>query len=73
VLHDASLVQRVDDSNQVLELDLAPAADPQLLLRRLIDAGAVVQRFELVQPSLHRVFVDRVSAAQLEHAEATHA
>jgi len=62
VLQDRTLVTRIDDSNQVIELDLAPAADPQRLLRALIEAGAVVQRFELVQPSLHRVFVDRVSA-----------
>jgi len=62
VLQDRTLVSRVDDSNQVIELDLAPSADPQRLLRALIEAGAVVQRFELVQPSLHRVFVDRVSA-----------
>ena len=62
VLRDPAFVQHVDDSNQVIEVDLAPSADPQRLLRALIDAGAIVQRFELVQPSLHRVFVDRVSA-----------
>ncbi|HKV50684.1 MAG TPA: ATP-binding cassette domain-containing protein [Gemmatimonadaceae bacterium] len=62
VLEDRTLVQRVDDSNQVIDVDLTPNADPQRLLRALIDAGAIVQRFELVQPSLHRVFVDRVSA-----------
>ena len=62
VLADRTLVARVDDSNQMMELDLAPKADPQQLLRALIEAGAIVQRFELVQPSLHRVFVDRVSA-----------
>jgi len=64
VLEDRTLVQRVDDSNQAIDVDLAPNADPQRLLRALIDAGAIVQRFELVQPSLHRVFVDRVSAAK---------
>jgi ABC-2 type transport system ATP-binding protein len=75
VLQDRTLVTRIDDSNQVIELDLAPAADPQRLLRALIDAGAVVQRFELVQPSLHRVFVDRVSALSPngEAMEAVHA
>ncbi|HEY7893801.1 MAG TPA: ATP-binding cassette domain-containing protein [Gemmatimonadaceae bacterium] len=64
VLEDRTLVTRVDDSNQVIDVDLAPNADPQRLLRALLDAGAIVQRFELVQPSLHRVFVDRVSALQ---------
>ena len=35
VLRDAQLVQRVDDNNNYFELELAPDADAQLLLRRL--------------------------------------
>jgi ABC-2 type transport system ATP-binding protein len=66
VLGDRTLVQRVDDSNRTVELELAPHANAQLLLRRLMDAGAVVERFELVQPSLHRIFLDKVGAAAVE-------
>jgi len=66
VLGDRALVRRVDDSNRTVELELAPHANAQLLLRRLMDAGAVVERFELVQPSLHRIFLDKVGAAEVE-------
>src|SRR5205823_6375182 len=55
VLRDPQLVTTCDDNNNYFELELAPSADPQVLLRRLIDAGAIIQRFELVQPSLHQI------------------
>ncbi|HUF28527.1 MAG TPA: ATP-binding cassette domain-containing protein [Gemmatimonadaceae bacterium] len=66
VLGDRALVERVDDSNRWFEIELAPGADPQLLLRRLIERGAAIQRFELVQPSLHQIFLQRVGAAPTE-------
>lgn len=62
ILADRSLVRRVDDSNRYFEVELADKANPQELLHRIIDAGAVVQRFELVQPSLHQIFLEKVGA-----------
>jgi len=66
VLTDRTLIKRVDDSNRFFEIELADGADPQELLRRIVDAGARVQRFELVQPSLHQIFLQRVGAAGIE-------
>ncbi len=66
ILADRSLVKRIDDSNRIVEIELALNASAQLLLRRLIDAGAIVERFELVQPSLHRIFLDTVGATGVE-------
>jgi len=66
VLRDPQLVSKVDDSNNFFELELAPNADAQVLLRRLIDAGANIERFELMQPSLHQIFLQRVGAAVVE-------
>jgi ABC-2 type transport system ATP-binding protein len=66
IFSDRSLVMHLDDSNRTVEIELAPGASPQLLLRRLIDAGAIVERFELVQPSLHRIFIDTVGATGVE-------
>ena len=66
ILADHSLVKRVDDSNRFFEVELAPGADPQVLLRRLVEAGASVQRFELVQPSLHQIFLQTVGATGIE-------
>jgi ABC-2 type transport system ATP-binding protein len=62
VLRDRMLVERSVDSNRAAEIDMAAGADPQQLLRRLLDAGARVDRFELVRPSLHQIFLDTVGA-----------
>jgi ABC-2 type transport system ATP-binding protein len=72
VLRDRSLVSKVDDSNNYFELELAPNADAQVLLRRLIDAGAAIERFELVQPSLHQIFLQRVGATGIEAGMSGH-
>ncbi|HEY0780342.1 MAG TPA: ATP-binding cassette domain-containing protein [Gemmatirosa sp.] len=66
VLADRALVSRADDQNRFLELELAPGADPQVLLHRLVGAGAAITRFELVQPSLHQIFLETVGATGVE-------
>jgi len=66
LLADRALVRNVDDQNTFFELEMSPGADAQQLLRRLIDAGASVRRFELVQPSLHRIFLEKVGATHVE-------
>ena len=66
VLSDRTLVDRVDDSNRYFEVELAAGADPQNLLRRIVDTGASVNRFEIVQPSLHQIFLEKVGATGVE-------
>ena len=66
ILADRRLVSRVDDSNRYFEIEMAPGADPQDLLRRIVDTGASVQRFELVQASLHQIFLEKVGASGIE-------
>ncbi|MBI2408746.1 MAG: ATP-binding cassette domain-containing protein [Gemmatimonadetes bacterium] len=72
ILGDRSLISRMDDNNRYFELEMAPGGDPQLLLHRLIGAGALVQRFELIQPSLHQIFLDRVGATGVEEGMSGH-
>ena len=72
VLRDTRLVRRLDDNANYMELELAPSADPQLLLRRLLEAGANIERFELVQPSLHQIFLERVGATGVETGMSGH-
>ncbi|MDQ8153778.1 MAG: ATP-binding cassette domain-containing protein [Gemmatimonadota bacterium] len=72
VLEDRALVARMDDNNRFFELELAPGGDAQLLLQRLVGAGAQVQRFELIQPSLHQIFLDRVGASGVEEGMSGH-
>jgi ABC-2 type transport system ATP-binding protein len=72
VLADRTLVSRADDQNRFYEINLAPGADPQTLLRRVLDTGAPIQRFELVQPSLHQIFLEKVGAAGVEEGMQGH-
>ncbi len=72
VLHDTSLVRSLDDNANFIELELAPAADSQVLLRRLLEAGAKIDRFEMMQPSLHQIFLQRVGAQGIETGMSGH-
>ena len=65
-------MSRVDDSNRFFEIELVDGADPQELLARLVHAGAPVRRFELVQPSLHQIFLQRVGASGIEEGMSGH-
>jgi len=71
VLRDRSLVAKADDYGPFAELALADGAEPQALLERLVRSGARLRRFERVEPSLHRIFLDKVGAAGAE--EVAHA
>jgi ABC-type uncharacterized transport system ATPase subunit len=43
-----------------MEVHLADGADPQMLLKRLIESGAVISKFERTEPSLNDIFIDQV-------------
>ncbi|MDH5235476.1 MAG: ATP-binding cassette domain-containing protein, partial [Gemmatimonadota bacterium] len=66
VFRDRALVERVDDQSRFFEIEMQEGADPQLLLKRVMETGVRVQRFERVQPSLHQIFLERVGAKGVE-------
>ena len=66
VLGDRSLVAKADDYGPYAELALAPGVEPQRLLERLVQTGVRLRRFEHIEPSLHRIFLDKVGAEQAE-------
>jgi ABC-2 type transport system ATP-binding protein len=72
VLRDRALVARLDENNRFYEVEMAAGADEQALLRRLVEAGARVRRFERVQPSLHQIFLHRVGATGVEEGMSGH-
>jgi ABC-2 type transport system ATP-binding protein len=72
VLADRTLVARVDDHNRYYELELVPGGDPQQLLQRVVATGAAIHRFELVLPSLHQIFLERVGARGVEEGMSGH-
>jgi ABC-2 type transport system ATP-binding protein len=64
VLDDPALVSKLVRHADEVQALLAKGADAQVLLRRLIDAGATIERFEMVEPSLNDIFITKVT----EHA-----
>jgi ABC-2 type transport system ATP-binding protein len=64
VLADRTLVASVVEHSDEVEALLAPGADAQELLRRLLGAGAAVTKFELVEPSLNDIFIEEVGGSE---------
>lgn len=62
VLDDPALVSKVVRHSDETQALLAPGADAQTLLRRLIDSGATIGKFEMVEPSLNDIFITKVTA-----------
>jgi ABC-2 type transport system ATP-binding protein len=60
LLNDPELVANIRQNGEDTEVLLVPGANPQQLLKRLVDSGAAVTRFELVEPSLHDIFIEKV-------------
>jgi ABC-2 type transport system ATP-binding protein len=52
-------VARVDDYGGYREVRLMDGADPQALLRALVERTAI-RRFEIVEPTLHNIFIEKV-------------
>ncbi|MFQ5888569.1 MAG: ABC transporter ATP-binding protein [Gemmatimonadota bacterium] len=53
------LVQSVSDQGRYVEVRLRDGTDHQELLRRAVEAGVRISRFELIEPSLREIFLER--------------
>lgn len=60
ILEDKSLIEKVTEHADEKELVLAPNADTQILLKKLIENGAVISKFEQIEPSLNDIFIEQV-------------
>ena len=61
VLDDPTLVSKLVRHADEAQALLAAGADAQVLLKRLIDSGAVIGKFEMVEPSLNDIFITKVT------------
>ena len=64
------LVERVADQGGYVEVRLKADADPQALLRRALESGVTISRFELTEPSLREIFMEKAEAAGLSASDA---
>jgi len=62
VLADRSLIASLEEHSDEREIQLTDGADAQVLLKKLIDAGATITKFEQVEPSLNDIFIQQVGA-----------
>ncbi len=60
ILADKTLVSKLTMHADETIVHLNNGTDPQVLLRRLVDAGANVSKFEKVEASLNDIFIDKV-------------
>ena len=61
VLDDPALVSKLVRHADEAQALLAAGADAQTLLKRLIASGAVIGKFEMVEPSLNDIFITKVT------------
>jgi ABC-2 type transport system ATP-binding protein len=60
VVEDPTLCSKVERHSDGVEVLLAEDATAQELLKRLIDTGATIGRFEMIEPSLNQIFIAKV-------------
>lgn len=60
VLCDRELVKEVVTHADEMQVRLTDTANPQILLKRLVESGASISRFEQVEPSLNDIFIEQV-------------
>lgn len=63
VISNRSLVNKIVSHADEQELHLAEGVDSQQLLRALIDSGAEITKFEITEPSLNDIFIEKVQNA----------
>src|SRR5215813_870117 len=61
VLDDPTLVSKLVRHADEAQALLAPGANAQTLLKRLMDSGAVIGKFEMIEPSLNDIFITKVT------------
>jgi ABC-2 type transport system ATP-binding protein len=61
VLEDRSLISKVQRHSDGLEVLLAEKTSSQALLKELLASGAMIERFEMIEPSLHDIFIEKVT------------
>ncbi len=62
-LKRSGLVEKVNHYGEVVEAKLRPGADPQELLKAAVQQGIRINRFELVEPPLNDIFIEKVGGA----------
>ena len=63
VLSDPALVTKVERHADEMEILLADGASARDLLARLVESGANISKFEMIEPSLNDIFIEKITGA----------
>jgi ABC-2 type transport system ATP-binding protein len=61
VLENRNLISQIKRHSDGLEVLLAEGASSQTLLKELVASDATVERFEMIEPSLNDIFIEKVT------------
>ena len=56
-----ALVESVNRFGAMVEAKLRPGADAQEILKAAVESGVRISRFELIEPPLNDIFIEKVS------------
>ena len=62
-LNFPDLVESANHHGAVVDLRLRSGADPQQILRAAVERGIAITRFELIEPPLNDIFIEKVSGS----------
>ena len=55
------VVERINSYGEMVDITLRPGADAQQILKSAVERGVQVRRFELIEPPLNDIFIEKVS------------
>src|SRR5271169_1199958 len=62
-LNQSAIVEKLNRYGEVVEAKLRPGADPQEILKAAVAQDVRINRFELVEPPLNDIFIEKVGGA----------
>lgn len=63
LINDKSLVNRTVAHADEVELHLADGVDAQTLLKRMVESGVIISKFEKTEPSLNDIFIEQIGSS----------
>lgn len=60
VLRDSNLVAKINENADSMEIQLTDIIDSQAFLKKLLAEGAIVSKFEEIEPSLNDIFIEKI-------------
>lgn len=64
VLRDSNLVAKINENADSMVIQLTDIIDSQAFLKKLLAEGAIVSKFEEIEPSLNDIFIEKIKGSE---------